>query len=331
MGSFIQNQILGMQWLNTLIGKILSAAGLDIESRVGGSIHFFIYDVIKITILLFVLVFLISYIQSYFPPERSKKILSHCKGLPARIIAALLGTVTSFCSCSSIPLFMGFTTAGLPLGVTFSFLISSPMVDFASLILLTGIFGWKIALAYVVLGLIVAIAGGTIIERLHMEDQVADFIRKGKSVSLAEEKITQRQRLVSSLQSVFGTLKKVFPYILLSVAVGAVIHNWIPRDWIINVLGKKNPLGVILAVFAGIPMYSEIFGCITIAESLLAKGALLGVVLSFLMAVTTLSLPSLIMLKKAIKTKLLVTFVSICVIGIILVGYFFNAFQALFL
>ena len=205
------------------------------------------------------------------------------------------------------------------------------MVDFASLILLTSIFGWKIAIAYVVLGLVVAVAGGTIIEHLHMEDQVADFIRKGKSVSLAEEKITQRQRLVSSLQSVFGTLKKVFPYILLSVAVGAVIHNWIPRDWIINVLGKKNPLGVILAVFAGIPMYSEIFGCITIAESLLAKGALLGVVLSFSMAVTTLSLPSLIMLKKAIKTKLLVTFVSICVIGIILFGYFFNVFQALFL
>ena len=331
MGTFIQNQILGMQWLKTLIGKMLSAFGLDVESRIGGSLHFFIYDVIKITVLLFVLIFLISYIQSYFPPERSKKILSRCKGFPARIIAALLGTVTSFCSCSSIPLFMGFTTAGLPLGVTFSFLISSPMVDFASLILLTSIFGWKIALAYVLLGLLVAVAGGSIIENLHMEDQVADFIRKGKSLSLEEEKLSQKQRLLSSLESVAGTLKKVFPYILLSVAVGAVIHNWIPKDWIINTLGKKNPLGVILAVFAGIPMYSEIFGCISIAESLLAKGALLGVVLSFLMAVTTLSLPSLIMLKKAIKTKLLVVFVSICVVGIILVGYFFNVFQTLFL
>jgi uncharacterized membrane protein YraQ (UPF0718 family) len=226
---------------------------------------------------------------------------------------------------------MGFTTAGLPLGVTFSFLISSPMVDFASLILLTSIFGWKIALAYVLLGLLVAVAGGSIIENLHMEDQVADFIRKGKSLSLEEEKLSQKQRLLSSLESIAGTLKKVFPYILLSVAVGAVIHNWIPKDWIINTLGKKNPLGVILAVFAGIPMYSEIFGCISIAESLLAKGALLGVVLSFLMAVTTLSLPSLIMLKKVIKTKLLVTFVSICVVGIILVGYFFNVFQTLFL
>ena len=331
MGNFIQNQILGMQWLKTLIGKMLTAFGLDIESRIGGSVHFFLYDVIKITILLFVLIFIISYIQSFFPPERSKKILSRCKGFPARVIAALLGTVTSFCSCSSIPLFMGFTTAGLPLGVTFSFLISSPMVDFASLILLTSIFGWKIAIAYVVLGLVVAVAGGTIIEHLHMEDQVADFIRNGKSVSLDQEKPTQKQRLVSSLESVGSTLKKVFPYILLSVAVGAVIHNWIPENWIINTLGVKNPLGVILAVFAGIPMYSDIFGCISISESLLAKGALLGVVLSFMMAVTTLSLPSLIMLKKAIKTKLLVIFVSICVAGIILVGYFFNAFQALFL
>ena len=331
MGSFIQNQLLGMQWLKTLIGKMLSTAGLDVESHFGGSLHFFLYDVIKITILLFVLIFLISYIQSYFPPERSKKILSHCKGFSARIIAALLGTVTSFCSCSSIPLFMGFTTAGLPLGVTFSFLISSPMVDFASLILLTSIFGWKIAIAYVVLGLIVAIAGGTIIEHLHMEDQVADFIRNGKSVCLAEEKLSQKQRLISALRSVSDTLKKVFPYILLSVTVGAVIHNWIPEDWIVSLLGKKNPLGVILAVFAGIPMYADIFGCISISESLLMKGALLGVVLSFMMAVTTLSLPSLIMLKKAIKTKLLVTFVSICVAGIILVGYFFNAFQALFL
>ena len=331
MGSFIQNQILGMQWLQALIGKLLSAARLDVESRIGGSLHFFLYDVIKITILLFVLIFLISYIQSYFPPERSKKILSHCKGFSARVIAALLGTVTSCCSCSSIPLFMGFTTAGLPLGVTFSFLISSPMVDFASLILLTSIFGWKIAIAYVTLGLIVAVAGGTIIEHLHMEDQVADFIRNGKSISLEEEKLTQKQRVLSALHSVFDTLKKVFPYILLSVAVGALIHNWIPESWIINTLGKKNPLGVILAVFAGIPMYSDIFGCISISESLLAKGALLGVVLSFMMAVTTLSLPSLIMLKKAIKTKLLVTFVSICVAGIILVGYFFNFFEAIFL
>ncbi len=332
MGSFIQNQILGMQWLQMLIGEMLSAFGLDIESRIGGSVHFFLYDVIKIIILLFVLIFLISYVQSYFPPERSKKILSRCKGFPARLVAALLGTVTSFCSCSSIPLFMGFTTAGLPLGVTFSFLISSPMVDFASLILLTSIFGWKIAIAYVVLGLIIAVAGGTIIEHLHMEDQVVVLFTPVKCCcSCSKAKTTQKQRLISALQSVTDTLKKVFPYIVLSVAVGAVIHNWIPENWIISTLGKKNPFGVILAVFAGIPMYSDIFGCISISESLLAKGALLGVVLSFMMAVTTLSLPSLIMLKKVIKTKLLAVFVSICVAGIILVGYFFNVFQTLFL
>ena len=331
MLEFIQNQIFGMKWLNELLSKLIIASGLDTSTRIGDSLLFFLYDTLKISILLCFLIFLISYIQSYFPPERSKKILSHCKGFSARVIAALLGTVTSFCSCSSIPLFMGFTTAGLPLGVTFSFLISSPMVDFASLILLTSIFGWKIAIAYVVLGLIVAIAGGTIIEHLHMEDQVADFIRNGKSVCLAEEKLSQKQRLISALRSVSDTIKKVFPYILISVALGAIIHNWIPEDWIVSLLGKKNPLGVILAVFAGIPMYADIFGCISISESLLAKGALLGVVLSFMMAVTTLSLPSLIMLKKVIKTKLLVTFVSICVVGIILVGYFFNAFQALFL
>ena len=229
MGTFIQNQILGMLWLKTLTGKMLTAFGLDIESRIGGSVHFFLYDVIKITLLLFVLIFIISYIQSFFPPERSKEILSRCKGFPARVIAALLGTVTSFCSCSSIPLFMGFTTAGLPLGVTFSFLISSPMVDFASLILLTSIFGWKIAIAYVVLGLIVAVAGGTIIEHLHMEDQVVMLLTPVKCCcSCSKAKINQRQRLVSSLRSVSDTLKKVFPYILLSVAVGAVIHNWIP-------------------------------------------------------------------------------------------------------
>ena len=332
MGSFIENQILGMQWLKILAGKILTSAGVDIESRIGASIHFFIYDVIKISILLIVLMFLIAYVQSYFPPERSKKILSRCKGFPARLIAALLGTVTSFCSCSSIPLFMGFTAAGLPLGVTFSFLISSPMVDFASLFLLTGIFGWKVAVAYVVLGLIVAVAGGTVIEHLHMEDQIKMFFTPVKcGCSCSKAKTTQKQRLVTSMHFVTDTLKKVFPYILLSVGVGAVIHNWIPESWIISTLGKKNPFGVILAVFAGIPMYSEIFSCISIAESLLAKGALLGVVLSFLMAVTMLSLPSLIMLKKVIKTKLFVIFVLICVTGIILVGYFFNAFEALFL
>ena len=326
---FIQNQILGMKWLNGLVQNLLTLLGVDVTSRLGGSISFFIYDVIKISILLFVLVFIISYVQSYFPPEKSKKIMGRFKGLGARIIGALLGTVTPFCSCSSIPLFMGFTTAGLPLGVTFSFLISSPMVDLGSLVLLTSIFGWKIAVSYVIVGLVIAVLGGTVIEKLHLENQVADFIRNAKNINtvLPSDELSQKERFKSALDSVLQTLKKVFPYILIGVAIGAVVHNWIPQKWIENVLGSKNPFGVILAAVCGIPMYADIFGCIPIAESLLAKGALLGVVLSFMMAVTTLSLPSMIMLSKAIKPKLLGVFVSICTLGIIIVGYVFNLVQ----
>ena len=326
---FIQNQILGMKWLNGLVQNLLTLLGIDVTSRLGGSISFFIYDVIKISILLFVLVFIISYVQSYFPPEKSKKIMGRFKGLWARIIGALLGTVTPFCSCSSIPLFMGFTTAGLPLGVTFSFLISSPMVDLGSLVLLTSIFGWKIAVSYVIVGLVIAVLGGTIIEKLHLENQVADFIRNAKNINtvLPSDELSQKERFKSALDSVLQTLKKVFPYILIGVAIGAVVHNWIPQKWIENILGSKNPFGVILAAVCGIPMYADIFGCIPIAESLLAKGALLGVVLSFMMAVTTLSLPSMIMLSKAIKPKLLGVFVSICTLGIIIVGYVFNLVQ----
>lgn len=326
---FIQNQILGMKWLNGLVQNLLTLLGIDVTSRLGGSISFFIYDVIKISILLFVLVFIISYVQSYFPPEKSKKIMGRFKGLWARIIGALLGTVTPFCSCSSIPLFMGFTTAGLPLGVTFSFLISSPMVDLGSLVLLTSIFGWKIAVSYVIVGLVIAVLGGTIIEKLHLENQVADFIRNAKNINtvLTSDELSQKERFKSALDSVLHTLKKVFPYILIGVAIGAVVHNWIPQKWIENILGSKNPFGVILATICGIPMYADIFGCIPIAESLLAKGALLGVVLSFMMAVTTLSLPSMIMLSKAIKPKLLGVFVSICTLGIIIVGYVFNLVQ----
>ena len=328
---FIQNQILGMKWLNGLVQNLLTLLGIDVTSRLGGSISFFIYDVIKISILLFVLVFIISYVQSYFPPEKSKKIMGRFKGLGARIIGALLGIVTPFCSCSSIPLFMGFTTAGLPLGVTFSFLISSPMVDLGSLVLLTSIFGWKIAVSYVIVGLVIAVLGGTIIEKLHLENQVADFIRNAKNINtvLPSDELSQKERFKSALDSVLQTLKKVFPYILIGVAIGAVVHNWIPQKWIENILGSKNPFGVILAAVCGIPMYADIFGCIPIAESLLAKGALLGVVLSFMMAVTTLSLPSMIMLSKAIKPKLLGVFVSICTLGIIIVGYVFNLVQGL--
>lgn len=329
MWTFIQEQVLGMKWLNHLIGKLLGTLGLDISGRIGGSIQFFLYDVIKIVILLCALIFIISYIQSYFPPERTKKILGRFHGIGANIIAALLGTVTPFCSCSSIPLFMGFTSAGLSLGVTFSFLISSPMVDLGSLVLLMSIFGTKVAVIYVILGLVIAVAGGTLIEKLHLEDQVETFIRNAKQMDLPQEELTVKDRLRYALDQMTGTFKKVFPYILIGVGIGAVIHNWIPEDFIVRFLGNGNPFGVILATLAGIPMYADIFGCIPIAEALLAKGARLGVVLSFMMGVTTLSLPSMIMLKKAIKPKLLGIFITICTLGIIIVGYFFNTIQYL--
>ena len=326
---FFQNEVLGMKWLNRLIGSGLTAAGLDTSDRVEGSIQFFIYDTIKIMVLLGFLILMISYIQSYFPPERTRKILGRCKGIGANIIAALLGTVTPFCSCSSIPLFIGFTSAGLPLGVTFSFLISSPMVDLGSLVLLMSIFGWKVAIVYVVVGLVIAVAGGTLIEKMHLENQVEEFIRNGKAIEVPQEEITKKDRLKYAWEQVVSTAKKVAAYVLVGVGIGAVIHNWIPEDIIVKVLGTGNPFGVIIATIAGVPMYADIFGCIPIAEALLAKGARLGVVLSFMMGVTTLSLPSMIMLKKAVKPKLLGIFIAICTIGIIIVGYFFNAFQYL--
>ena len=328
---FIQNQILGLKWLNTLIGSGLAAAGVDVTGRWGGSLQFFLYDVLKITFLLCVLIFLISYIQSYFPPERSKKIMGRFHGIGANCMAALLGTVTPFCSCSSIPLFIGFTSAGLPLGVTFSFLISSPMVDLGSLVLLMSIFGAKVALAYVALGLVVAVVGGTLIERAHMEEYVEDFIRSAGGVDIDSPTLTQRERLTFAKEQVVSIFKKVFPYILIGVGIGAVIHNWIPESWVEAVLGSHNPFGVVLATLIGVPMYADIYGTIPVAEALLYKGAQLGTVLSFMMAVTTLSLPSMVMLRKAVKPKLLWMFILICTVGIILVGYFFNAFQYLFI
>lgn len=328
---FLQKQILGMQWLHELTGTALTAIGLDISTRLGGSLHFFLYDVVKITLLLCTLIFLISYIQSYFPPERSKRILGRFHGIWANTIAALLGTVTPFCSCSSIPLFMGFTGAGLPLGVTFSFLISSPMVDLGSLVLLAGIFGIRIALVYVVLGLLIAVLGGTLIQKLHMENYVESFILQAGAIDLASPTLSQFDRLLYAKDQVLSTFRKVFPYILLGVGIGALIHNWIPEALVIRLLGSGNPLGVVIATLAGVPMYADIFGTIPIAEALLAKGAQLGVALSFMMAVTTLSLPSMVMLGKAIKPKLLALFAGICTAGIILVGYCFNFLSVLLL
>ena len=324
---FVEKELLGMQWLGRLISRLLTSLGVDVTGRLGGSIQFLLYDVIKIMVLLGMLILVISFVQSYFPPERTRRILGRFHGIGANCAAALLGTVTPFCSCSSIPLFMGFTSAGLPLGVTFSFLISSPMVDLGSLVLLMSIFGWKVALVYVLLGLVIAVAGGTLIERLHMEAQVEEFIRSGRSLDVPQEELHMRDRLRYAWKQVLFTAKKVAPYVLIGVGIGAVIHNWIPEEYIVRILGTGNPLGVVIATLAGIPMYADIFGTIPIAEALLAKGAQLGVVLSFMMGVTTLSLPSMIMLRKAVKPRLLGLFVAICTIGIIIVGYFFNVIQ----
>jgi uncharacterized protein len=321
---FFQNQVLGMKWLNSLLVNALSAVKADMTNRWVGSLQFFLYDVIKITVLLCLLIFLISYIQSYFPPERSKKILGRFHSVGANIIAALLGTVTPFCSCSSIPLFIGFTSAGLPVGVTFSFLISSPMVDLGSLLMLMSIFGADVAVIYVIVGLFIAVSGGTIIEKLHMERYVESFILTAGGVDITSPHLNRRDRFRYAKEQMLATFKKVIPYVLIGVGIGAVIHNWIPESWVLTVLGSNNPLGVVLATIIGVPMYADIFGTIPIAEALLGKGALLGTVLAFMMAVTTLSLPSMIMLRKAVKPKLLALFIAICTVGIIMVGYLFN-------
>lgn len=329
--TFFQDQLLDMKWLNILITDLLTFAGLDINNKYVGMLHFFIYDVIKILILLCVLIFIISYIQSYFPPEKSKRILGKYNGIWANIIGALLGTVTPFCSCSSIPIFMGFASAGLSLGVIFSFLISSPMVDLGSLVLLTSIFGPKIALAYTICGLIIAIIGGTLIEKLRLEDEIEDFLKQVNTKnSVAECQVTYKERISYAKTQVLDIVSRVAPYIFIGVVIGAVIHNLIPAVWIETTLGSNNPFSVIIATLVGIPIYADIFGTIPVAESLLAKGAGLGTVLSFMMAVTTLSLPSLILLRKVVKPKLLTIFIIIVSIGIIIIGYLFNYFQHIF-
>lgn len=328
---FIQNNIFKMNWLYNLTGKVLKLIPLDLNMRLSEAIHFFIYDVLKIFILLSVLIFIVSYIQSFFPPERSKKIMVKFKGISANIVAALLGTVTPFCSCSSIPLFIGFTSAGLPIGVTFSFLISSPMVDIGSLILLMSIFGAKIAVVYVLLGLVIAVVGGKIIESAKMEREIEEFILNANVGEVSQSELTISDRINFSKDQVVSTFKKVYPYVLVGVGIGAIIHNWIPNDFIEKILGENNIFGVVIATLVGAPMYADIFGTIPVAEALFAKGALLGTVLSFMMAVTTLSLPSLIMLRRAIKPRLLRLFIIICVSGIIIVGYIFNIFSYLFI
>ena len=328
---FINYQLFKMRWLYSLVSYILGIFGLDSSEGIGSIIHFFIYDTVKISLLLVTLIFIVSYIQSFFPPERSKRILSRFKGITANIVSALLGTVTPFCSCSSIPLFMGFTSAGLPLGVTFSFLISSPMVDLGSLVLLMSIFGARVAVIYVLIGLVIAVIGGSLIEKLHMERYVEDFVLNANVKNRKERQLSVMDRVTFAKDKVVETFKKVFPYIIIGVLIGSLIHNVIPEEFVIRILGDDNPFGVILATLVGIPMYGDIFGTIPVAEALLAKGARLGTVLSFMMAVTTLSLPSMVMLKKAVKPKLLALFIAICTLGIILVGYMFNILEVFIL
>lgn len=326
---FFQDQILGMKWLNALIGNLLSSLGLDISSRIGASVQFFIYDTIKILLLLSILIYIISYIQSYFPPERTKKIIGKYKGITANLVGALLGTITPFCSCSSIPLFIGFTSAGLPVGVTFSFLISSPLVDLGAFILLMSVFGTKIAVTYVIVGLILAVVGGTLIDKLGLEKYVESYIKSMSRVDIEAENLSKQERLTYAKDQVLFTVKKVFWYVIVGVGIGALIHNWIPTEVIQKILGTDNPFSVLLATVVGIPMYADIFGTIPIAEALFAKGVGVGTILSFMMAVTALSLPSIILLRKAVKPKLLAIFVAIVSIGIIIIGYFFNAFSFL--
>ena len=326
---FFQDQILGMKWLNELVGNLLSSLGLDISSRIGSSVQFFIYDTIKILLLLSILIYIISYIQSYFPPERTKKIIGKYKGITANLVGALLGTITPFCSCSSIPLFIGFTSAGLPVGVTFSFLISSPLVDLGAFILLMSVFGTKIAVTYVIVGLILAVVGGTLIDKLGLEKYVESYIKSMSSVDIEAANLSKKERLTYAKDQVIFTVKKVFWYVIVGVGIGALIHNWIPTEVIQKILGADNPFSVLLATVVGIPMYADIFGTIPIAEALFAKGVGVGTILSFMMAVTALSLPSMILLRKAVKPKLLAIFVAIVSIGIIIIGYFFNAFSFL--
>lgn len=322
----LNDQLLKMTWLSDGVQQLVEKGfGLEISERLGGSIHFFIYDTIKIFILLSVLIFLISYIQSYFPPEKTKKLLGGIKGIKGNILGALLGTITPFCSCSSIPIFIGFTSAGLPLGVTFSFLISSPLVDLASLLILMSFFGTKIAVAYVVVGLILAVVGGTLIDKLRLEDQVEGYVREIENTDIEIIEMTRKERISYAKNQVVEIIHRVWMYVLIGVGIGALIHNWIPQTMIEKVIGNENPFAVILATAVGIPMYGDIFGTIPIAEALFGKGVGTGTVLSFMMAVTALSLPSLIMLSRVVKPKLLGIFVAIVSIGIIFIGYLFNA------
>lgn len=325
MWTWISDQLLKMVWLNDLMGKLIERFGLSLDSKIGASLQFFLFDTIKIFILLTILIFVMGYVQTFFPPERTKVLLGGLKGWKGNLLGALLGTVTPFCSCSSIPIFIGFTTAGLPLGVTFSFLISSPMVDIASIILLMSFFGWKFAIAYVLLGLLLAVIGGTLIDKLHLENDIQDYIREMEEGLSQVETYTVKKRMAYGWGQVKEVASKVWLYVLIGVGIGALIHNWIPTSFIQSILGNNNPFSLIIATLIGAPIYADIFGVLPIAEALFAKGVPVGTLMAFMMSVTTLSLPSLIMLSRVVKPKLLGIFITICIVGILLIGFTFNS------
>lgn len=330
--NFISKQILGMKWLNDLVGFIIRSIFGDefLNSRIGGSLQFFLYDVIKIFVLLCLLIFLVSYIQSYFPPDRTKRILGKYKGIGANFSGAMLGALTPFCSCSSIPLFIGFTRAGIPTGVTFSFLITSPLIDLGAFILLASIFGFPIAISYVIVGLLLGVIGGTIIDKSGLGTNVEDFVLQGSAINIETPDLTRRDRIIYAKDQMVSTFKRIWLYVVIGVGIGSIIHNWIPASWVEAVLGLNNPFSVLIAAIIGVPMYANIFGTIPVAEALFLKGVGVGTILAFMMSVTALSLPSMIMLRKAIKPKLLVSFIIIVIIGILIIGYTFNAFNHLF-
>lgn len=325
MWTWISDQLLKMVWLNDLMGKLIERFGLSLDSKIGASLQFFLFDTIKIFILLTILIFVMGYVQTFFPPERTKVLLGGLKGWKGNLLGALLGTVTPFCSCSSIPIFIGFTTAGLPLGVTFSFLISSPMVDIASIIMLMSFFGWKFAIAYVLLGLLLAVIGGTLIDKLHLENEIQDYIREMEEGLSQVETYTVKKRMAYGWGQVKEVASKVWLYVLIGVGIGALIHNWIPTSFIQSILGNNNPFGLLIATLIGAPIYADIFGVLPIAEALFAKGVPVGTLMAFMMSVTTLSLPSLIMLSRVVKPKLLGIFITICIVGILLIGFTFNS------
>ena len=306
---------------------LVSILPIDRQSHLGGALQFFLYDTPKVLLLLIGVVFVMGMINSYFTPERTRAILAGKSEGVGNVMAASLGIVTPFCSCSAVPLFIGFVQAGVPLGITFSFLISAPMVNEVALTLLFSMFGWKVAGLYLILGLSVAIVSGWVIGKLKLENYLEDWVRNmPKTVaSVGNDQLTLSDRIESGMASVKEIVTKVWPYIIAGIAIGAGIHGYVPEDFMANLMGKEAWWSVPVAVLIGVPMYTNAAGIIPIVEALLAKGAALGTVLAFMMSVIALSLPEMIILRKVLKLRLIIIFASIVATGILLVGYIFNA------